>query len=50
MSPIQLRSDAVAQHQQQVANLLQDNGLPQEYNEKTVMFDQDSYRMALFKV
>ncbi|WIA38529.1 hypothetical protein OEZ86_001848 [Tetradesmus obliquus] len=50
MSTTQLRSDAVAQHQFQVASLLQDNGLIDEYNEKDGMFDQDSYRMALFKV
>jgi hypothetical protein len=50
MSPTQLRSDAVAQHQRQVVSLLLENGLPDEYNEKGGVFDQDSYRMALFKV
>jgi hypothetical protein len=29
---------------------LQDNGLSLEYNEKNGIFEQDSYRMALFKV
>jgi hypothetical protein len=50
MTEPQIRPEAVAQHQQLVVSLLQDNGLSTEYNEKNGVYDQDSYRMALFKV